>query len=78
LSLVFGIFVYLIIWWAVLFAVLPIGVKRQENPEPGTDPGAPEQPMLLKKALITTVISGVVFAGVYWLMVSDYLTFRPR
>jgi predicted secreted protein len=78
LSVTFGIFVYLIIWWAVLFAVLPIGVKRQENPEPGTDPGAPEQPMLLKKALITTVISGVVFAGVYWLMVSDYLTFRPR
>lgn len=74
----FGIFVYLIIWWAVLFAVLPIGVKRQENPEPGTDPGAPEKPMLLKKALITSVVSGVVFAGVYWLMVSDYLTFRPR
>lgn len=78
MSVTFGIFVYLIIWWAVLFAVLPIGVKRQENPEPGTDPGAPEKPMLLKKALITSVVSGVVFAGVYWLMVSDYLTFRPR
>ena len=78
MSITFGIFVYLIIWWAVLFAVLPLGVKRQENPEPGTDPGAPEKPMLLKKALITTVVSGVVFAGVYWLMVSDYLTFRPR
>jgi len=78
LTVTFGIFVYLIIWWAVLFAVLPIGVKRQENPEPGTDPGAPEKPMLLKKALITSVVSGVVFAGVYWLMVSDYLTFRPR
>ena len=78
MSVTFGIFVYLIIWWAVLFAVLPLGVKRQENPEPGTDPGAPEKPMLLKKALITTVISGIVFAGVYWLTVSDYLTFRPR
>ena len=78
MSVTFGIFVYLIIWWAVLFAVLPLGVKRQENPEPGTDPGAPEKPMLLKKALITTVVSGIVFAGVYWLMVSDYLTFRPR
>lgn len=78
MTVTFGIFVYLIIWWAVLFAVLPIAVKRQENPEPGTDPGAPEKPMLLKKALITSVVSGVVFAGVYWLMVSDYLTFRPR
>ena len=78
MSLTFGIFVYLIIWWAVLFALLPLGVKRQENPEPGTDPGAPEKPMLIKKALITTVVSGIVFAGVYWLMVSDYLTFRPR
>jgi predicted secreted protein len=78
LTVTFGIFVYLIIWWAVLFAVLPLGVRRQDNPEPGTDPGAPEKPMLLKKALITTVVSGIVFAGVYWLMVSDYFTFRPR
>ena len=78
MTVTFGIFVYLIIWWAVLFAVLPLGVRRQDNPEPGTDPGAPEKPMLLKKALITTVVSGIVFAGVYWLMVSDYFTFRPR
>jgi predicted secreted protein len=78
LTVTFGIFVYLIIWWAVLFAVLPLGVRRQDNPEPGTDPGAPEKPMLLKKALITTVVSGIVFTGVYWLMVSDYFTFRPR
>lgn len=78
MTVTFGIFVYLIIWWAVLFAVLPLGVKRPENPEPGTDPGAPDKPMLLKKALITSVVSGIVWLGVYWLMVSDYLTLRPR
>ena len=36
--------IYFIIWWVVLFAVLPWGVhSQQESGEvaPGTDPGAP-------------------------------------
>jgi predicted secreted protein len=78
LSVGFGIAVYFIIWWTVLFAVLPLGVKRPDNPQPGTDPGAPDQPMLWKKALITSVVSGIVWLGVYWLMQTDYLNFRPR
>ena len=77
MTLTYGIFVYLLIWWALLFAVLPLGVKRQENPVPGTDPGAPEKPMLLKKAIITSLVSAVVFVGIYWLMETDYIRFRP-
>lgn len=57
--------IYLTIWWIVLFAVLPLGVRSseeagQERPE-GADPGAPAAPQLLKKAAITTVIAAVVF-----------------
>ena len=35
---------YFILWWVVLFAVLPFGVRSQDESgevEAGTDPGAP-------------------------------------
>ncbi|KAF0125925.1 MAG: hypothetical protein FD139_1043 [Methylocystaceae bacterium] len=58
--------IYLTIWWIVLFAVLPLGVRSSEEadedlPE-GADPGAPASPDLLKKAGITTVVSAVLFS----------------
>ena len=34
-----GLMVYLVIWWTVLFAILPLGVKRVENPGRGQDHG---------------------------------------
>ena len=39
-----GIFVYFLIWWVVLFAVLPWGVQVPDNPEPGHAPSAPINP----------------------------------
>ncbi|MCQ4188267.1 MULTISPECIES: DUF1467 family protein [Methylocystis] len=57
--------IYLTIWWIVLFAVLPLGVRSSEEAEEdlleGADPGAPASPDLLKKAGITTVVSAVLF-----------------
>jgi predicted secreted protein len=59
---------YFVIWWTVLFATLPFGVKSQhEDGEivPGTDPGAPVNPMMLKKALWTTAITTTAVALIY-------------
>ena len=56
--------VFLTIWFTVLFAVLPIGVRSQaESGEivPGTEPGAPMAPRLWMKAGLTTLLSIVVF-----------------
>ena len=40
-----GIAIYFLIWWVVLFAVLPWGVRPQgEEARTGTDPGAPQVP----------------------------------
>ena len=40
-----AIAIYFLIWWIVLFAVLPWGVRAQgEEGAPGTDPGAPRVP----------------------------------
>jgi predicted secreted protein len=57
--------IYFIIWWVVLFAVLPWGIRSQaESGEvvPGSDPGAPAVPNLLAKLIWTTVVATVVFA----------------
>jgi predicted secreted protein len=60
-----SIAVYFIIWWLVLFAVLPWGVRSQEESGsvvPGSDPGAPVIPRLWSKLVGTTLVAGVVYA----------------
>lgn len=77
MSLVSSLAIYFIIWWIILFAILPIGVVTQEESgdvTPGTEASAPRRPQLLKKALLTTAIAAVVFAGFYWLKVHSGLT----
>jgi predicted secreted protein len=60
-----AIAIYFLIWWIVLFAVLPWGVQAQgedgDSP-PGTDPGAPRLPKLLLKLIWTTGVTTVVWA----------------
>lgn len=61
-----AIAIYLTIWWIVLFAVLPFGVRpiQEDTDAPkGADPGAPGTPRLAIKALATTVISALLFAA---------------
>ena len=64
--------IYVVCWWIVLFAVLPFGVKPSREGELGHDAGAPAQPYLLRKALITTVVAAVVWALLHWGM-TDYI-----
>lgn len=64
-SLSSGFAIYFVLWWIVLFAVLPFGVRSQmENGEEiaGTDPGAPSVVHMGRKLLWTTIISAVIFA----------------
>ena len=57
-----AIAIYFLIWWVVLFAVLPWGVRAQgEEGAPGTDPGAPTVPRLRAKLLWTTVVASIVW-----------------
>jgi predicted secreted protein len=57
---------FLTIWWTLLFAVLPFGVRSQHETmqiAPGTDPGAPVAPRLVIKAIWTTAISVIAFVA---------------
>ena len=64
-----AIAIYLIIWWVVLFTILPIGVISHAeagiDKGDGGDPGAPVDPKLKKKFIPTTWVSAIVFVIVY-------------
>lgn len=56
--------IYFLIWWVTLFAVLPWGVRSQEeggDVVPGSDPGAPSIHRVWQKLIWTTVVATVVF-----------------
>ena len=68
MSLTGGIAVFFIIWWVVLFAVLPWGVRSHHEAgivDPLAEAGSPLKPRLVIKAIVTTVVAAVVFAIVY-------------
>lgn len=68
MSLTLAIALYFIIWWTVLFAVLPIGVRTQgEDGDvvPGTPASAPTAPRLLRIVALNTLVAAVVFAIVW-------------
>jgi predicted secreted protein len=71
-----GVMVYLVIWWTILFAVLPLGVRRLENPGKGEERGAPERPDLLRKAIITSIVAAVLWIAFYFLHQADVFSFR--
>jgi predicted secreted protein len=59
---------FFLLWWVVLFAVLPWGMHSQHDDveaAPGTDPGAPALPKLGRKLVFTTLITAVIFAVCY-------------
>lgn len=71
-----GILVYFVMWWIVLFAVLPWGVRPPDEPGEGHASSAPEKPRLLLKFGVTTVISGVLWLGYYVVVSTGMISFR--
>ena len=69
--------IYIIIWWIVFFAILPIDVNRNKTVKiEGEDPGSPENPKMIKKFLYCTGITTVIFVIIYLLMKYEYLNLR--
>jgi predicted secreted protein len=71
--------IYFLIWWITLFAVLPWGVRSQEESgevAPGTDPGAPFRHRVWMKLIWTTVVSTIIFGVVAGLYEFDLIPFE--
>jgi len=50
-------FIYCLVWWIVLFIVLSIGIEVESSHGAGHERGAPKNPHMWKRILITTVAS---------------------
>jgi predicted secreted protein len=69
-----GIVVYLMVWWTMLFMVLPWGIQRDTTTG---QIGAPLKTHLLKKFIITTGLAFVVWLVIYYITKqADLLSFR--
>lgn len=70
-----GTVVYLLTWWVVLFMVLPVGIEHEENPDPGHMSGAPKNPKIKMKFVITTIISAFLWLVIYALIKMELINF---
>lgn len=76
MSVTFAVAIYFIIWWMMLFAVLPFNVRTQEEAGevvPGSPESAPAKPGLMKIFLINTVVATAVFALVWSIIVYNWI-----
>ena len=75
-----SIIVYVLIWWIIFFSVLPVGIQsnkeRYKEKIGGIDPGAPNNPKIGKKFLITTIITSIIFIVIYYLVKFNILNLR--
>ena len=71
-----GTGIYIVIWFVVLFMVLPWGVRTADEPEPGHATSAPIHPRLGLKVLVTTVLAGLIWLAVDYVIAHDLIDFR--
>ena len=77
-SWVTGSAVFVVLWWLVLFMVLPFGVRppTEEEMEPGQEPGAPYKPKLWRKMAICTGITILIWIIFYFINEAGLINFR--
>ncbi|MET4632678.1 DUF1467 family protein [Kaistia defluvii] len=67
---IYSIFaVYFIVWWLVIFIVLPFGVRTHDEQGDvllGTTESAPANLRLVRKMIITSVISAIIVYGIWY------------
>ena len=72
-----GLAIYFVLWWLVLFAVLPFGTRPVAEPDSQTGwRGAPATPQLGRKALATTLVTAILWGLLYLAITSEFLSFR--
>ncbi|MCD6034763.1 MAG: hypothetical protein K0R63_504 [Rickettsiales bacterium] len=71
---VVGFFVTLsMVWWIIFFMILPVGVRIAPDPDKGHASSAPENPSLLLKAAVTTLLAFALTGLFFYLMAHGYL-----
>ena len=63
-----SIILFLLIWWLLLFTILPLNISNNAEKNinnDGNDSGAPNNPQIFKKFLITTILSTIIWSIIY-------------
>ena len=77
MSITGSLIIYVLIWWIIFFSLLPIDVDRKHKQiVEGIDKGSPENPRIIKKLIYTTIITSIIFIGIFMLVKYDYLNLR--
>jgi predicted secreted protein len=71
-----GVVVYVLVWWVVIFAVLPWGNRPPPELEPGQASSAPARPRLWIKAGVTTLTAAVIWLIIWAIIQSGWINFR--
>lgn len=72
-----AVVVFVMVWWTVLFAVLPLWTRPQPEADEATGwRGLPDKPLIGRKLLVTTAVSLVVWGAIMLVIRSHYLSFR--
>lgn len=64
-----GVVVFFMLWWTMLFTVLPFSVNRDTN-------GTVDDPKLKQKIIITTILAIILWIIVYILIDMNLIDFR--
>ena len=77
MSITGSLIIFVLIWWIFFFSLLPIDVERKKTVKvDGEDPGSPENPKIINKIIYTTIITSIIFIGIFTLVKYDYLNLR--
>ncbi len=72
-----AIVLFCVIWFMVLFVILPLRLKSQDEAGsvvPGTPPSAPSDPKLKRKAIWVTVATVILWVPLVWVIVSGVIS----
>tara|TARA_B100001093_G_scaffold480066_1_gene509601 strand:+ start:248 stop:493 length:246 start_codon:yes stop_codon:yes gene_type:complete len=77
MSITGSLIIFVLIWWIIFFSLLPIDVDRKHKEMvEGVDKGSPENPKIIKKIIYTTVITLIIYIGIFMLVKYDYFNLR--
>ena len=77
MSITGSLIIFVLIWWIIFFSLLPTDVDRKHKEMvEGVDKGSPENPKIIKKIIYTTIITSIIFIGIFMLVQYDYFNLR--
>ncbi|MDO6478429.1 DUF1467 family protein [Shimia thalassica] len=79
MALTSGIVLYAVLWFLTFLMAIPIRLQTQGDVGevvPGTHAGAPEHHNLKLKAKLTTLVAGVIWLVLFWIITTGAITVR--